>query len=78
MENTTENYFIDKSLGRLHCVQICKTVSFSGALESHYFSKLLTNNIRALPGCVIIMIGWKFGKPVLQFSKLICKTVLMA
>ena len=27
MENTTENYFIDKSLGRLHCVQIYREFS---------------------------------------------------
>ena len=39
MENTTENNFIDKSLGRLHCAQInlqnCKFFGSTG--ESLFF-----------------------------------------
>ena len=65
----------------LSCRLICQIVIFSGALESHRLSNLLTNHNGALPGFSVHfdwLKVWKVGAPVLpkkQFSISICKTV---
>ena len=50
----------------LFCELICQTVSFSGALESHRLSNLLTNHNGALPGFSVHfdwLKVWKAGAP---------------
>jgi hypothetical protein len=54
MENTTENYFNEKRLGRLHCVHInLQNCKFFGSTGEPVVFQILTNHIGTLPGCVI-------------------------
>ena len=69
--------FIYKSLGTSQLN--CKFFESTGEpLEIHWLSKLSTNHNGALPGCNVHfdwLIVRKAGGPVLQFSRLISKTV---